>query len=71
MRTRGRFGVAVLGVALALLLGGVGRAGAGVIVLDFNDVPAGTLAVFNPYTSQGFTQGQRALWVTWGDWRVG
>ena len=28
---------------------------AGDIVLDFNDVPPGTLAVFNPYQSQGFT----------------
>ena len=27
----------------------------GDIVLDFSDVPPGTLAVFNPYTSQGFT----------------
>lgn len=27
----------------------------GDIVLDFSDVPPGTLAVFNPYVSQGFT----------------
>jgi hypothetical protein len=27
----------------------------GDIVLDFGDVPPGTLTVFNPYTSQGFT----------------
>lgn len=41
-------------LALAALLSLAPSAQAGVI-LDFSDVPAGTLAVFNPYTSQGFT----------------
>lgn len=41
--------------ALALLLGGSGQARAGMVVLDFSDVAPGTLAVFSPYVSQGFT----------------
>jgi hypothetical protein len=39
--------------ALVCLSGAPVRGGD--IVLNFSDVPPGTLAVFNPYTSQGFT----------------
>ncbi len=43
-------------VVLAIVLvGAVAPAHAGYTVLDFSDVPSGTLAVFNPYQSQGFT----------------
>ena len=40
-----------LSVALTWLLGAPARGG---IVLDFSDLPPGTLTVFNPYVSQGF-----------------
>jgi len=42
--------VAIMGLAVTS-----GSAMAGDIVLDFSDVAPGTLSVFNPYQSQGFT----------------
>jgi hypothetical protein len=43
--------------ALVLMLGGVGQPAAqgAMVTLDFNDVPPGTLSVFNPVFSPGFT----------------
>lgn len=40
-------------LAALVVLPGVSARG-GSVVLDFSDVPPGTLSVFNPYTSQGF-----------------
>jgi PEP-CTERM motif len=42
--------VAIMGLAVTSA-----SAMAGDVVLDFSDVPPGTLLVFNPYQSQGFT----------------
>ena len=44
-------GIVVFVVALTWVPGVPAR---GDTILDFSDVPPGTLAVFNPYTSQGF-----------------
>lgn len=40
---------------LGLIAAGMSRAQGGLITLDMSDVPPGTLAVSNPYQSQGFT----------------
>jgi hypothetical protein len=42
-------------LAVVILVAGAGTARAGVAILNFSDVPPGTLAVFSPYISQGFT----------------
>jgi hypothetical protein len=44
-----------MGTALALFLGGAGQAQAAMVVLNFSDVPPGTLTVASPYLSQGFS----------------
>jgi hypothetical protein len=41
--------------ALGLMAAGMQTAQGGMVTLNFNDVPPGSLTVFNPYQSQGFT----------------
>ena len=54
MRLRHNFLSAFSLVATLVCMSGV-PVRAGDIVLNFNDVPPGTVSVFNPYMSQGFT----------------
>ncbi len=53
MRRYSQF-LSIVGLLVALD-GLAGVSARGDILLNFSDVPAGTLSVFNPYTSQGFS----------------